>query len=232
MQFSETLGKFRNLSSLNKQFRSTIDDVIDSVRKFVKSELTSTETNHPILDEALFRKTLEEWCHRNPEKPARLVSIRPWDDSAEESSIYDFGNASKREILQVVQQQFGDAVIMTQLSSDVFVIFLTESNGSYVDNEFDWMNKVQGLKTRLSSEVPLPFHLESTKWPRDASTALSFLDQATPSETTIRAYPFPTSTEELEDALESVLEVDLRKQVEERLPEALREKVPLARFLN
>lgn len=232
MQFSETLGKFRDLSSLNETFRRKIDNVIDSVREFVKSELTGTEETHPILDEALFRKTLEEWCHRNSEAPARLISIRPWDDSAQESSVYDFGNASKREILQVVHSQFGDAVIMTQLASDVFVIFLTEENGQYVDNEFDWLNKVQGLKTRLSADIPLPFHLETAKWPRDASTALSFLDQATPSETSVEAYPFPTSTEELEEALESVLEVDLREQVERRLPEALREKVPLARFLN
>lgn len=232
MQFSETLGKFRDLSSLNETFRRKIDDVIHSVREFVRSELAGSEESQPILDEALFRKTLEEWCHRNPESPARLISIRPWDDSSRESSVYDFGNASKREILQVVHSHFGDAVIMTQLSSDVFVIFLTEENGLYVNNEFDWLNKLQGLKTRLGSEIPLSFHLETTKWPRDASTALSFLDQATPSEASVEAYPFPTSTEELEDALESVLEVDLREQVEQRLPEALREKVPLARFLN
>ncbi|MFB6346074.1 MAG: hypothetical protein ABEK50_09915 [bacterium] len=232
MKLSETLGKVRDLSSLNDEVRERIDDVIESVLDFVKLDSGDEPRKQPILKEPLFRETIEEWCHRNPESPARLVSIRPWSESDFDTEAFDFGNASKREILQVVRDQFGESVIMTQLDSDVFVLFLTEENGKYVANEFDWMNKLQGLKTRLSSSIPLSFYLESSKWPRDASTASSFLDRSTPAETYVAAFPFPTSAEQLEDALESVLEVDLRQQVEDTLPESVRDKVPLSRFLN
>lgn len=232
MQFSETWRKFRDLSSLNERFRNKIDEVLDSVLDLVKRELTTSEQSHPILSKALFCETLEEWCQRHPETSARLISLRPWDDSSREADAFDFGNASKREILQVVRSQFGDSLLMSQLSRDVFVILITEDQDCYVENDFNFINKLQGLKTRLSAAVSLSFHVESAKWPRDASTPVSFLDQATPPDTNIGGFPLEKTTSDLEETLESVLEVDLRKRVEESLPESLRDKVPINRILN
>lgn len=233
MKLPKSLRNVGKLTQLDERFRETLDSVVETIIDIISSGSDFDTRNHTILERGLFYKAIGEWCRRHPETPARMLTIRPWDESSDNNESFNFPEAIRREIIPVIENQFDESVLFTQLDSQVFALFLTNDHGSLVSNEFDWESKLQGLETCLSKTVPLSFHFESARWPRDASTVQSLIDAASPPDTDITEIPSPESERtELEQKLDSVLKVDLRRQVEEKLPQAISEKLPLRRFMN
>jgi hypothetical protein len=222
MKLSEPIDRMKEWTSLNETVQETVDHLVGALRDVLNLENTEEGRGVTYLDGALFRGTLEDWIHRHPGQPARLLTIRPWDETDRESAPFDYAGATRREIVGVLRRQLDGTFLMTRFEPGTFAVFLTVENGTFVENDFDWMNKVEGIRTDLPASIPLAFHVESAFWPRDASTALSLIDHATPPRAQIPERSFPDTERSVVDEL---LNGTLPERLERNLPDSVRERL-------
>lgn len=223
MKLSEPIDRVRDLAGLNDTVQDTVEQILTTVKNVLKLESTGDTRRITYLEAPLFRRTLQEWCERHPEQPARVLTIRPWDNSDREEMDYDYAGATRREIVSVLRRQFDNSFLMTRFEPGTFALLLTGENGAFVENDFDWMSRLEGLRTELQMAIPLSFHLKSAQWPRQASTATSLIDAASPEATRIRAEE--PAGEESGTILEDLLDGRLRERVEGHLPDSIRKRL-------
>lgn len=222
MKFSEPIDRMKNWTSLNETVQETVDQLVGALKDVLNLESTEEGRGVTYLDGSLFRGTLEDWTHRHPDQPARLLTIRPWDETDRESARFDYAGATRREIVGVLRRQLDGTFLMTRFEPGTFAVFLTAENGTFVRNDFDWMNKLEGIRADLQASIPLSFHMESAFWPGDASTAHSLIDRATPSRTQIPERSFPESERSVVDEL---LHGTIPDRLERNLPDSVRERL-------
>ncbi len=222
MKLSEPINQMKDWTSLNETVQKTVDQLVGALKEVLNLEDTEKGRGVTYLDGSLFRGTLEDWTHRHPDQPARLLTIRPWDETDGETDRFDYAGATRREIVGVLRRQLEGTFLMTRFEPGTFAVFLTAENGTFVQNDFDWMNKAEGLRADLRSSIPLSFHMEYAFWPREASTAYSLIDRATPPHARIPQRTFPNSERSVVDEL---LNGTLPERLERNLPDSVRERL-------
>lgn len=228
-----TLKNVRDMATNTDNVSDTLDDVIENVFDLIDVEPDFPTGDGLMVERGQFLETVQEWCRANPESSARLLTLRPWDEESGQDDTYYFAEAVRREIIPVIEKQFDNSILLTQLDSKVFALFVTEEHDSTVKNEFDWASRLSGLKTHLSEAVPLSFHLESAYWPDDASIALTLLDVASPADTDISEIPLSLSNElKADQPFESVIKAKVLAQLDDKLPNVIQDNLPIHRLLN
>jgi hypothetical protein len=222
MKLSEPIDRMKDWTSLNETVQDTVDHLVGALKDVLDLEGSEVGRGVTYLNGSLFRGTLEDWTNRHPQEPARILTIRPWDEADHEPARYDYAGATRREIVGVLRRQLDGTFLMTRFEPGTFAVFLTAENGSFVKNDFDWMNKVEGIRTELRASIPLSFHLESAAWPREASTAYSLIDRASSPQTVIPERSFGDADRSV---VETLLSGTLPERLERNLPESFRERL-------